>query len=135
MFTRLKTIFVQRLMRQMFPPEHFMTEEEYARSIGVQIGQNCLIRTRNWPGEPYLITIGNNVQITKDVYFHTHGGCHVARFKYPTFNACGKIRVCDNAYIGTAAQIMPGVTIGEGALIAAGAIVTKSVPSKEVWGG
>jgi serine acetyltransferase len=30
---------------------------------------------------------------------------------------------------------MPGVTIGEGSLIAAGSIVTRSVPDGEVWGG
>lgn len=30
---------------------------------------------------------------------------------------------------------MPGVTIGEGSLIAAGSIVTKSIPPNEVWGG
>ena len=30
---------------------------------------------------------------------------------------------------------MPGVTIGEGSLIAAGSVVTKSIPPNEVWGG
>lgn len=48
--------------------------EEYARHIGVKIGKNCLINTRNWSSEPYLITIGNNVQVTRGVSIHTHGG-------------------------------------------------------------
>lgn len=52
----------------------FLTPENYARRIGVKIGKNCLIDTRNWSSEPYLITIGNNVQVTKDVSIHTHGG-------------------------------------------------------------
>lgn len=108
---------------------------EYGRHIGVKIGDNCLISTRNWSSEPYLISIGNNVQITQDVYFHTHGGAHAARRKYPDFDVFGKINVKDNAYVGSGSHIMPGVTIGEGALIAAGSIVTKSVPANEVWGG
>lgn len=48
--------------------------EAYARHIGVTIGKNCLIATRNWSSEPYLITVGNNVQLTNGVSIHTHGG-------------------------------------------------------------
>ncbi|WP_243695879.1 hypothetical protein [Rhodovulum marinum] len=32
-------------------------------------------------------------------------------------------------------MILPGITIGDSAIIAAGAVVTKSVPSNEIWGG
>jgi acetyltransferase-like isoleucine patch superfamily enzyme len=111
------------------------TTEKYARHIGVNIGENCLIGTRNWSSEPYLISIGNNVQVTQNVYFHTHGGAHTARQKYPKFDVFGKIVVEDWAYIGANSQIMPGVTIGEGALVAAGSIVTKSVAPHTVVGG
>lgn len=41
----------------------------------------------------------------------------------------------DWAYVGAHAQIMPGVTIGEGAMVAAGSIVTKSVPDGMVVAG
>lgn len=47
---------------------------QQALHLGVTIGENCLIDTRKWSSEPYLITIGNHVQVTKDVCFHTHGG-------------------------------------------------------------
>lgn len=107
----------------------------YARNIGVHIGENCFISTNKWSSEPYLIFIGNNVQVTQDVWFHTHGGSHVARRMYPNFDVFGKIEVKDWAYIGSGSHIMPGVTIGKGSLIAAGSIVTKSVPDGEVWGG
>ena len=46
-----------------------MTPKRYARFIGVKFGKNCLIATKNWSSEPYLIEIGNNVQIT---YLYTH---------------------------------------------------------------
>lgn len=109
--------------------------EAEARHIGVTIGKNCLIDTRRWSSEPYLITIGNNVQVTDRVAFHTHGGANCIRKLCPNFDVFGKIIVKDWAYIGAGVQIMPGVTIGEGALVAAGSIVTKSVPDHAIVGG
>lgn len=41
--------------------------EKQARHLGVKIGKNCLIATRYWPSEPYLISIGNHVQLTHGV--------------------------------------------------------------------
>ena len=41
----------------------------------------------------------------------------------------------DGCWIGMRAMIMPGVTIGEGAVVAAGAVVTKDVPPYAVYGG
>lgn len=113
----------------------FASPEKYARHIGVKIGENCLIDTRFWSSEPYLINIGNNVQVTKGVSIHTHGGGNSIRRDHPDFDVFGKVVIEDWAYIGSYSQIMPGVTIGEGALVAAGSIVTKSVPAHSVVGG
>lgn len=113
----------------------FYTPEQYARSIGVKIGKNCLIDTRNWPSEPYLITIGDYVQITRNVSIYTHGGGNSIRKNHPDFDVFGKVIIEDWAYIGAYSQIMPGVTIGEGALVAAGSVVTKSVAPHTVVGG
>lgn len=114
---------------------NILTQKAYAKHIGVKVGEHTLISTRNWSTEPYLITIGDNVQVTKDAYFHTHGGANVARRKIPNFDVFGKIVVKDWAYIGSGAHIMPGVTIGEGSIVAAGAVVTKSVGDGVVVGG
>lgn len=112
-----------------------MPAKAYAKFIGVKFGENCLIATKNWSSEPYLISIGNNVQITSNVSIHTHGGSHVARKRIPNFDMFGKVVINDGVYIGAYSQIMPGVTIGEGSLIAAGSIVTKSVPAGVVVAG
>lgn len=114
---------------------HLASPKIYAKFMGAKIGDNCLIDTKHWPSESYLIEIGNQVQVTENVYFHTHGGAHTARRLYPDFDVFGKIKIGDWAYIGSNSHIMPGVKIGEGALIAAGSIVTKSVPPNELWGG
>ena len=112
-----------------------MTPKRYARFIGVKFGKNCLIATKNWSSEPYLIEIGDNVQITHNVSVHTHGGSHVVRKVIPDFDMFGRVIIEDGAYKGAYSQIMPGVTIGRGALVAAGSIVTKSVPSDVVVAG
>lgn len=113
----------------------FASAEKYARHIGVTIGDNCLINTRNWSNEPYLITVGNHVQLTRNVSIHTHGGGNSVRKAHPDFDVFGKVVIEDWAYIGAYSQIMPGVTIGEGALVAAGSVVTKSVAPHTVVGG
>lgn len=62
-------------------------------------------------------------------------GGRVARRYIPDFDIFGRVKICDYAYIGSSAQIMPGVTIGEGSLVAAGSIVTRSVPAGVVVAG
>lgn len=65
----------------------------------------------------------------------THGGGQPVRQQIPDFDAFGKIVISDYVYIGTNALIMPGVTIGEHSIIAAGSVVTKSVPPYTVVAG
>jgi acetyltransferase-like isoleucine patch superfamily enzyme len=48
---------------------------------------------------------------------------------------CKPITIKRNAWIGAAATILPGVTIGENAVVAAGAVVSKDVPANTVVGG
>ena len=45
------------------------------------------------------------------------------------------IKICDNAWIGMNCIILKGVTIGEGAIVGAGSVVTKSVPPWTIVGG
>lgn len=48
---------------------------------------------------------------------------------------CKPILIKRNAWIGAGATILPGVTIGENAVVAAGAVVSKDVPDNTVVGG
>lgn len=45
------------------------------------------------------------------------------------------VKICDNVWIGCNCTILKGVTIGEGAVVAAGSVVTKDVPPKALVGG
>ena len=112
--------------------KYIASPEAYARYLGVKIGNNCLIATRFWSSEPYLIEIGSNCQITSGVRFHTHGGGNPVRNLCPDFDVFGKIKVEDWAYIGTGTQVMPGVTIGSNVVIGGGSVVVKDIPSNVV---
>ncbi|NLX05651.1 MAG: hypothetical protein GXY33_10960 [Phycisphaerae bacterium] len=45
------------------------------------------------------------------------------------------IRIGDDVWIGRGAAILEGVAIGRGAVIGANSVVTRDVPSMEVWAG
>ncbi len=107
-----------------------------AELAGVKVGHGNEFHSRFWSAaEPYLITIGDNCQITKDVKIFTHGGAKVVRYKSPRFDCFGKVRIGNNVYIGNNALIMPGVTIGDNVLVAAGSVVCNSLPDGVVAGG
>ena len=110
--------------------------QKYAKHIGVNVGaDNFIPDKRCWSSEPYLITVGSHYQITYGVRLFTHGGANVAREMYPDFDIFGKIVIGDWVYIGSGSLIMPGVTIGNNVLVAAGSVVTRSVPSGMIVAG
>lgn len=45
------------------------------------------------------------------------------------------VLIGDDVWIGAHAVVLPGVTIGQGAVIAAGAVVNKNIPAYEIWAG
>lgn len=111
------------------------TPEQQARKDGVTIGKGCYINSRHFGSEPYLITIGDHVQVTDNVRFFTHGGGWVFRQKYPSMDTFGKIVVGNNVYLGNSCMILPGVTIGDNVIVGSGAIVTKSIPKNSIVAG
>lgn len=112
---------------------------QYAVQLGVKVGENCrFVDNPCWGSEPYLISIGDHVLISSQVAFLTHDGatwCFREESRYKDTYKFGSIRVGNNCFIGFRSIILPDVDIGDNSIIAAGSIVTKSVPSGEVWGG
>ncbi|WP_300599198.1 acyltransferase [Niabella sp.] len=119
-----------RILKRML-----LSPTAYARAIGVTIGEGCILYNVEWSSEPYLITVGNNCQITKGVKFFTHGGAFVLRNEIPDFDCFGKIEIKNGVYIGNNSLILPGVTIGNNVLVAAGSVVSRSVPDNVCIGG
>lgn len=79
------------------------------------------------------ITIGNGVRIGRDVSIRDYNGPHVIiNDHYKNF---APVLICDHVWLCSGCTIMPGVTIGEGAVVAANSVVTKDVPPRTLVGG
>jgi acetyltransferase-like isoleucine patch superfamily enzyme len=113
----------------------FWTPEKYARFQGVSIGIDCNIQKVSFGSEPYLIEIGDHVQITDGTKIFTHGGGWVFRKEHGKLDYFGKVTIRNNVYIGNNSLIMPGVTIGSNVIVAAGSVVTKSIPDGKIAAG
>lgn len=112
---------------------------DYAKKVGVDIGNNCRIMTKKFSSEPYIISIGDNTTVSLDVEFVTHDGAvHVLRNlynEYKNIDIIKPINIGNNCFIGTRSIILPGVNIGNNTIVAAGSIVTKSFQSNLIIGG
>lgn len=79
------------------------------------------------------ITIGNGVRIGRNVSIRDYNGVHV--IINDTYKNYAPIHIGDHCWLCTGCTIMPGVTIGEGSIVAANATVTKDVPPHSLVGG
>jgi acetyltransferase-like isoleucine patch superfamily enzyme len=112
--------------------------KRYVRQ-GLQIADDCrLMDLPNFGSEPYLISIGRHVTISTRVSFINHdGGTWVFRHRpeYRDVIKFGRIVIHDNCFIGSGVTLMPGVSIGPNAVVAAQSVVTDDVPEGTVAAG
>lgn len=78
------------------------------------------------------LTIGADVNLSTHVHIWTaqHGWDDPA-FAYES----APVKIGDHAWLSARVTVLPGVTVGEGAVIAAGSVVTKDVPPYALYGG
>lgn len=95
----------------------------------VRIGNNVTVKSgvQLWDGIEIEddVFIGPNVTFTNDRY---------PRSKNPDWKM-DHIKVKRGATIGANSTILPGITIGEKAMVGAGSVVTKDIPANELWLG
>lgn len=132
------------------PSRH--TRKWFYRLLGAKIGKNTVICRKVETLLPKGIIIMDNVAIGWSAELDGRGGIYIGSntnisshvklitgshdIDDPNFTADFKpIRIGDYCWIGTGAIVLQGVNIGNRAVIAAGAVVTKDVPDGEVWGG
>jgi acetyltransferase-like isoleucine patch superfamily enzyme len=103
------------------------------RRNGVRIGRNTLINRRCTIDLRCGLTIGENVSISPEVMIvaasHDVNDPQFASIPHPP------VTIEDHAFVGTRAMILPGVTIGRGAVVVAGAQVSKDVPPMTIVAG
>jgi len=132
-------------------PIHALRKSVY-RLAGMKIGRRSSFHWRGAFFAPEGISIGPHTIVGNDVFLdgrrglrigrNVNIGGHVQIFTLehdpgsPTFDAVGgEVIVEDYVYIASRSTILPGVVVGEGAVVAAGAMVTKSVPPYTIVGG
>lgn len=97
-------------------------------------------------GTGNTLRIGNYCSIAQDVIFSLHADHYLNRISTYPFRVMaggekqeaiskGDIILEDDVWIGQRAMIMSGIRIGQGAVVAAGAVVTKDVPPYAIVGG
>ena len=119
---------------------YFRKPVYYARRIGVKVGKGThFVKLPNFGSEPWLISIGDDTNISSDVCFVTHdGGRWVLDHLYPEekpFYKIGKICIGNNCFVGMHCIILPNVCISDNCILGGGSILTKNIPSGQVWAG
>lgn len=96
------------------------------------IGDHCWIGQNVWIDNIEDVTIGSHVCVSQYSYFCTGSHDH----RSPTFALLAKPIVIKNgAWIGARATLLGGIEIAANAIVAAGALVVKSVPAVTIVGG
>lgn len=98
-----------------------------------RIGARCFIQQCCIFFDRGGITIGNDVFVGPKVNLITLNYDFTPGNRSATF--CKPIVLEDGAWIGVGATILPGVTVGKDAVVAAGSVVTKDVPARAIVGG
>ena len=135
----------------------YHTPEELREIMGRLIGKQVDRSFRMFP--PFYTDFGKNITIGKDVFinsgchFQDQGGIkigdgalighnvvlatinHDLNPKENRKNHYAAIKIGAHVWIGSNATVLPGVTIGDYAVVAAGAVVTRDVPAMTVVGG
>jgi acetyltransferase-like isoleucine patch superfamily enzyme len=125
--------------------------------MGAKIGKGVVIYPGVWIAPGRNLIINDNVDLAKGVLITTSGGVEIGKrtlIGYRTqiissdhtipligepFPISGdkhsKITIGKDVWIGGNCLITPGVTIGDGVVIAGGSVVTKNVPKNSIYGG
>ncbi len=134
----------------------YHTHEEIVRIMSEITGQELDDSFRVFP--PFYTDFGRNIHLGKNVFinsgchFQDQGGVFIGNDvlighnvvlatvdhdmdPYDRHNHYAPIHIGDRVWIGSSAVITKGVTIGENAVVAAGAVVTRDVPANTVVGG
>lgn len=127
--------------------------QQLSNITGQQIDESTLVFAPFYTNFGRFIQIGKNVFINHACSFLDMGGITIEdevllgpRVNLITENhpldpadrralVCKPIIIKRKAWIGAAATILPGITIGENAVVAAGAVVTTDVPANTIVGG
>lgn len=134
---RARAIFYGSFMKKMGVNTAIMSGFTIRGPKGISIGSNCVVNYRCSIDGTGGLEIGDNVMLGPGVVIIS-ASHKTDRIDIP-INQQGyykkKVVVGDDVWIGVNAIVLPGVTIGKGAVVGAGAVVTKNVEPYAIVAG
>lgn len=128
-----KDVFKELYPNAVIDPTNIISNPEY-----VKIGNNVCLNGYNeiWANPPG-VEIGDNVVFANHIVVmsNSHHYDSNEMVPYDSKGIARPIHIGNNVWIGAHSIILPGVYIDEGAIIAAGSVVTKSVPKCAIVAG
>ena len=133
-------------------PSHTVRLLFYRKCMHFQIGTNSTVFMDAWFDTPGGLSIGHDSVINPKCHLDNRGGIRIGNFVSISSETIiitadhdldssyfegrsNPVIIEDYVFIGTRAMILPGVTLGKGSAVAAGAVVTKSVDPFTIVGG
>ncbi|MFO0726318.1 MAG: acyltransferase [Myxococcota bacterium] len=123
--TQWKSLTLKRWQRRM----------DALMQMGLKVGKNVVIEATAYidQSSPFLIEIGDNCAIAHGVHILAHDA---TPFRFlGGYTRLGKVHIKENCFIAENVIILPGVTIGPNALVAAGSVVNKDIPPNSCVAG
>lgn len=135
-------IFIFRILLKIDSLYHSFLNRaslEVAKYRGMKVGKSFNMPDKIYFGtEPYLIEIGDNVNIAGGVRFVNHGGTTTLLRKLPGYEEArilGRIKIGNNCTIGLNCVIMQDVQIGNNCILGANSVLSQSMPDNTVFIG
>lgn len=101
----------------------------------IEVGENFFANYNLTILDVGKVTIGKNVQIAPNVSIYTAGHPLHADSRNSGYEYGIPVTIGDNVWIGGSSVILPGIRIGNNAVIGAGSVVTKDIPDNMVAAG
>lgn len=129
---RLKQIFFMWLANAL--PLRGHQRYKFVKLGGVDVKGPCWIYRNVYFDSvaPHLVTIEKGVTITQNTTILTH---FLDPQQKGRMYRMGRVTIQEDAFIGCNVTICSAVTIGKGAIVGAGSVVTKNIPPYQVWAG
>ena len=134
-FNRISCVIMRSRFRECGSGCLFFSVNSHFSYATISLGKDVYIGPNaNFSSAEETITIGDKVMFGPDVMIigEDHNISQLGKYmhdvkeKLPQNDA--PIVICDDVWVGARSIILKGVTLGEGCVVAAGSIVTKSVP-------
>ena len=153
LYNFLRSFILEYMVNSVIPHIPFWSWRRcYLRLVGMKIGEGSFIMKRNYFMNANLISIGKHSHINTQCILDGRGGITIGSsvsishrvnimtgshdYRSRNFQGIFKpIVIEDYVWIGVGATLLQGVTIGRGAVVCAGAVVTNDVPPYAVVAG